>query len=388
MKNKNFYLTKLRGQKMSEFSKSTSVFLTFLLLAVCAAADSPNEPAKETAPAISRWLVSPELLKDSYLKVLWQTELPLVPAENIQRLTIIGGNIYALSTRNYIVCLNGQTGAVIFSRPLTQPGLPVVGLDLYKNELLTIAGNELLQINTLTGVEIGKQRLDFGVTCPAARNASYFYIPAVNNRLRAFRAQDKVLAFEAVASNVSKITSVITNENDVIFATDAGNIISITPNSPQKLWQFDAQDGIVKPIIKDANSLFAASKDTNVYKLDILTGNLIWKYQADAILEKGPRVTSETVYQYARGKGVTAIDKNTGQKLWELNKAVDFLAESKGISYLITGSGELIAMDNKKAKKLYSVKFEGPLKTAANTANSKIYIADNLGRIACLVPIE
>ena len=45
-------------------------------------------------------------------------------------------------------------------------------------------------------------------------------------------------------------------------------------------------------------------------------------------------------------------------------------------------------MDNKKAKKLYSVKFEGPLKTAANTADSKIYIADNTGRIACLVPIE
>ena len=369
---------------MSKISQCRPVLLTFLLV-FCAAANSPNEPAKE---GISKLLVSPELLKDSDLKVLWQTELPLVPKETLQHLTIIGGNIYALSTRNYIICMNGQTGAVIFSRPLTQPGLPVVGFDLYKNELITIAGNELLRINAATGAEIGKQRLDFGITCPAARNSSYFYVAATNNRLRALRAEDNVLAFEAVAANVSKITSVIADENYVVFATDTGNIISIKPNTPEKLWQFDAQDGAARPMIKDANSLFVAGKDTNVYKLDILTGNLIWKCQTDAILEKGPRVTSETVYQYARGKGVTAIDKNSGQKLWELNDAVDLLAEAKGKSYLITAGGELVAMNGKNAKKLYSVKLGNALKNAANVTNSKIYIADGIGRIACLKPIE
>ena len=369
---------------MSKILKCRHVLLVVFLV-FCAAANSPNEPVKED---ISRWLVSPELLKDSDLKILWQTELPLVPTESLQRLTIIEGNIYALSNRNYIVCLSGETGSVIFSRPLTQAGLPVLGLELYKNELFSIAGNELLQINAATGAEISKKRLDFGITCPPARNGSYFYVATTENRLRALRVEDKVLAFEAVAENVSKITSVIADENYVVFATDAGNVVSIRSGNPEKLWQFDAQASITKPIIKDANSLFVAGRDTNVYKLDVLTGNLVWKYQADAILEKGPRVTSEIVYQYARGKGVTAIDKNSGKKLWELNKAVDLLAEANGKSYLITGTGELIAMDNKKAKKLYSVKFDNALKNAANVTSSEIYIADAMGRIACLKPIE
>jgi len=354
-------------------------------LVFCMAVNSPAEPLNE---GISRGLVSPQLLKDTDLKILWQTELPLVPTENLRQLTIIGGNIYALSSRNYIVCLNGDTGTVIFSKPLAQAGLPIVGLELYKDELFSIAGNDLLQINAATGVEIGKKRLDFGITCPPARNSSYFYVATIENRLRALRAEDKVLAFETVAANVSKITSVIADENYVTFAAAAGNIISIRPNSPEKLWQFDALDSIADPMIKNANSLFVASKDTNVYKLDILTGNLIWKYQTGAMLENGPRVTSETVYQYARGKGVTAIDKNSGQKLWELNDAVDLLAEAKGKSYLITAGGELVAMNGKNAKKLYSVKLGNALKNAANVTNSKIYIADGIGRIACLKPIE
>jgi hypothetical protein len=45
-------------------------------------------------------------------------------------------------------------------------------------------------------------------------------------------------------------------------------------------------------------------------------------------------------------------------------------------------------MDNIKSKKLYSVNFAGVSKHASNITDDKIYIADNLGRIACLQPVE
>ena len=45
-------------------------------------------------------------------------------------------------------------------------------------------------------------------------------------------------------------------------------------------------------------------------------------------------------------------------------------------------------MDNEQAKHLYTVNFAGVSRYAANVADSKMYIADETGRIACLKPFK
>jgi hypothetical protein len=336
----------------------------------------------------SRHLVSRELLKQAELEILWETKLPIKVGESLERLFILGNRIYGLSSENYLVSINREKGNVIFSRSIAEVGFPVVGLELYKDGLFSIAGNMLVEINPDTGLERSAKRLEFGVTCPAARNKSYFYVAGSDNRLHTFRSEDKVQVFEVAAKSDAEIVSVVADENSVIFATKAGNVISITPDRPERLWQFNAAGGIATPIVKDAESLFIASKDTNIYKLNERTGKFVWKYQMRAMLEKGPQVTERTIYQYARDEGLSAIDKESGKLLWQLGKGVDLLAEADGKAYVITKMGTLVVIDNKKAKQLYSVDFEAVSRFASNTTDSKIYIADTRGRIACLQPIK
>jgi outer membrane protein assembly factor BamB len=115
---------------------------------------------------------------------------------------------------------------------------------------------------------------------------------------------------------------------------------------------------------------------------------LIWKHQTAAILKDAPIVTREIVYQHVKGKGLTAINKNTGTALWHVPGGVDLLTEAKNKAYVITDTRTLVVMDNIKAKKLYAVNLTGVTKHASNITDDKIYIADNIGRIACLQPIE
>ncbi len=336
----------------------------------------------------SRWLVSPELLKNTGLEIVWQNELPLKQGESLRGLHILGNRIYALSDHNYMVSLDREKGNMIFSRVVAPADLPVVGLELYKDELMSIIGNELVEINPGFGTERSAKRLGFGVVCPAARNSSYFYISGTDRRIHALRAEDKVQVFEVAADNDSMITSVVADEGFVVFATDAGNCVSIRPDGPKRLWQFDAAGAIAGPIVRDANSLFFASEDTNVYKLDVLTGEFIWKYQTAAVLDRAPQISKKVVYQYVRDKGLTAIDRQSGKFMWEVPEGVSLLTEANGKAYVITGTGTLVVMDNKKIKELYSVNFAGVSKYVANMADSKIYIADSNGRIACLKPGE
>jgi outer membrane protein assembly factor BamB len=220
------------------------------------------------------------------------------------------------------------------------------------------------------------------------RNEPFFYIAGTDMRMHALRSGDKVQVFEVAAKSDSRITSVVADENSVIFSTEAGEVISIEAEKSKKLWQFNAGDGIAGPIVKDAASLFVASKDTDVYRLNAGNGKLIWKHQTGAMLEKGPLVTESIVYQYARGEGLSAIDKENGKLLWQMADGEDLLAESNGKAYVITKTGTLAVMDNKKTKQLYSADFTAVSRYASNTTDSRIYIADTNGRIACLQPIK
>ncbi len=338
----------------------------------------------------SWWLVSPELLKHAKLEIVWQTQLLLEEGESLKDLHILGNRIYALSNRNYIVSLDGKKGGVIFERPFAPLGFRIIGLELYNDELFSVVGSELLEINLEFGTERSNTALEFGIVCPAARNSSYFYVSGTDGRMHAFRADDKVQVFKVAADNDSMITSIIADDNLVIFGTEGGNVVSITPDGPQRLWQFDAAGSIAGRIVRDGDSLFFASKDTNVYRIDIVDSSkreFAWKYQTEAVLEEAPRVTPEVVYQHVRYKGLEAINRKSGKLMWEVQGGIDLLAETAGKAYVIA-QGKLVVMDNKKAKRLYSVNFAGISKYTANMADPKIYIANETGRIACLKPVE
>lgn len=344
------------------------------------------------AASDSGQLVSAELLRHAGLKTIWESDLPIRKAENLEQLLILGNRIYAISDRNYMTCLNKENGERVFAKVFAPPGVPITGLKLYGDELLLAGGSKLLQFDAESGDKLKSVDVGFGITCPASRNSSYFYVAGTDNRLHAYRADDRVQAFEVAAENGSTITSIVADDNLVVFATAAGNVLGVAPDVPKFLWQFDAADAIAGPVVKDFMSLFFASADTSVYRVDIVglpeMKRLVWKYQAAAVLDKSPRVTQEAVYQHVRGKGVTAIDKETGSFLWQVPGGVDLLAEARGKAYVITKAGKLVVMDNARARKLYSVNFGAVTVYASNTGDERIYIADKRGRVMCLQPVE
>ena len=344
---------------------------------------------KEPYRAVSDGLVSKELLEAANLELLWQIELPIKARENLAELHLLADQIYALSDRNYLVAMDRHNGIPIFSGPFGEADLPVLGLKLYDNDkLFAIAGNELVEMNSQTGSVIDRQRIVFTAETPAARNDFYYYVAGSDRRLHALRLADKIQIFEAAPRNDSLITSVVADNDSVIFSTDMGNVVSIRPDGPTRLWRFDADGPITSQIVRNGNYLYVASKDTNVYKLDARTGKLVWKYQTPAQLDKSPQVSAKVVYQRVRDKGLTAISKSGGRFLWHVRDGIGLLAEAGNKAYIVTSDGTLIVMDNQRGRQSYSVNFTGVSKFVTNFVDSKIYIADRFSRVACLRPAK
>jgi hypothetical protein len=333
-------------------------------------------------------LIWPELLEHAKLKIVWENELPFNESEKQDRLYIEGNYFYSFTDDNYIVSLDKNDGSFIFGRSYAPTGFPVLGFELYGDELFSIIGNELVEIRAASGIEVSKTRLKFGVSCPAVRNYTNFYVAGVDRRVHVLSADKKVERFKAAADDDSIITSIVTIEDMIIFGTETGKIVAMKYDEPKLLWEFKARSGIAGTLVLDDMTLFAASRDTNVYMIDATKGQLVWKFQTEAILDKNPTVTKNTVYQYVWGKGLTALDRATGQLIWRAPGGLELLSEVSGIAYVIKEDETLAVMDNKKGKELYSVNFSGVTRYVANTEDSKIYIGDDYGRVACIEPVE
>ncbi|TFG44713.1 MAG: hypothetical protein E4H40_09110, partial [Candidatus Brocadiia bacterium] len=284
-----------------------------------------------------------------------------------------------------------------FSETVAEKGLPVEKIGYFEGSLISVVGNKLVEMDPESGKVLRSSTWKLGLSCPAVRNEYFYYLGAMDNRVHVLQADRHIQVFELAAESDATITSIITEDELVIFSTVAGDVIctkilikdNVRSGSHVKLWSFKAADSVIGPMVKKGDKIIFASKDTNVYCLDInRKGELLWKYQTAAILDKAPNVKNDIVYQYVCGKGLIALDVNSGKLLWELKGGLSLLSESGAKSYVITDSGKLAVISKKEQKLIYSANLSGVTLHAVNVGDSKIYIGDKTGRVMCLKPVE
>ncbi len=335
--------------------------------------------------------VSPELLKHAGLKIVWEGKLPMRNSESLRRLFFIGDKLYGLSNKNYMTSMDISTGKTVFATQVAPKGVTIGRMILHEGVLLTAHGGSVVMIDPKSGDRLRTSRMDYDVVCPPGANSSFLYLSGDDNRLHVLRAEDRVEIFEVADDNQSKITSILADDSSVIFATDAGNVVSMLPDRAKRLWKFDAADSIVGSMVRDGSSLFFASNDTNVYRLNITgSGNraFVWKHQVPGIPENEPRVTRSVVYQAVRGKGVVAIEISSARQLWILPDGAEFLAERGNLAYVLTHHNTLAVMDNGAGRKLYEVNFAAVSMSAPNVIDSNIYVGGESGWVMCLQPVR
>ncbi|MBN1973948.1 MAG: PQQ-binding-like beta-propeller repeat protein [Sedimentisphaerales bacterium] len=342
---------------------------------------------------ISMNLVSPGLLEAANLKLVWESSLPMKKNESMEQMVILGDQIYLISNRNFAMALDRKTGDKIFNRTIALEGLIIEGIIDINDQIIYVVGNRYVELEAKTGNEKKSTEVGYGIESPVVRNNSFFYVSGTDRRLHVLKAEERVEFFKVASENDAMITTVVPGEDYIIFGTDKGDLYSMLPDSPKSLWKFNAADGLVGQVVRDGNDLYFSSKDMNVYKIDasnMYSYKFVWKTLVPGIIQKGPRVTRNMVYQnaFSKNMSVSAMDKDTGRIIWEVAGGVELLAESRGRAYIITEDNTLVVMHNASAKNVYSANFADVTRYACNTMDSKIYIGDKAGRIACLEPLN
>ena len=117
-------------------------------------------------------------------------------------------------------------------------------------------------------------------------------------------------------------------------------------------------------------------------------GKLVWNYLTAAMLMEAPVATSRYVYQHVDGKGLLAIDRQSGELSWRVPNGVALLSENGRKVYVMTSDNTLVVMDERKKQKIGEVSLVGVTHWVSNIWGQRIYLADKYGRIVCVKPIE
>jgi hypothetical protein len=360
-------------------------FRVCLLLGVCLLWNMAF-PAGAAEPSVP---ISKELLDHAGLDIVWQAALPILDKERIGTMIVLEDRLDVRSTRNYVWSMERNTGKTVFAESIAPRDLLVLGWTAYNDRLITVINNQIVEFDKNTGRRQQVNDPKVGIVAPVARNSQYFYVAGGDRRLHAFRATDMVRIFNGDPGKDSMVTSVLADDDMVVVGTEAGDLVAMATNMPRKLWEFDAPGALAGPLVRDGSSFYFASKDTYVYRIDMVGPtrvSFVWRHQTEAFLDREPRVARNAVYQYALYRGLCAIDKQLGTTLWMLPEGLDLLAEAGNRAYILTSNKTLAVMDNTTGKYVCCANFGTIAKYATNTMDGKIYVADERGRVVCLQP--
>ncbi len=106
------------------------------------------------------------------------------------------------------------------------------------------------------------------------------------------------------------------------------NVYCLDAMTGQFIWKFKARDriGIASPVVANG-VIYIGSYDQNMYALDAKTGALVWKFFTRGEIIDSAVVLNDTAYFGSKDKFFYAVDAKTGAERWKLRTMGEIICD-------------------------------------------------------------
>jgi outer membrane protein assembly factor BamB len=147
---------------------------------------------------------------------------------------------------------------------------------------------------------------------------------------------------------------------------------------------FRAHGKVVARLNHHSGIAYLASDDFNVYAIEVVSGNLLWRFTAGGPIERPPVVLEEDVYVAPERFGLYRLDRDTGRERWQNRNADRYLASNDLFVYALDRLGRLIILDRARGTQLATLDVRGWDIAVSNEWSDRIFLAANDGQVICL----
>ncbi|MFO0825771.1 MAG: PQQ-binding-like beta-propeller repeat protein [Gemmataceae bacterium] len=144
-------------------------------------------------------------------------------------------------------------------------------------------------------------------------------------KLRSFAAPivlGKAVVYAVGTGNMVHDTEDYPEEGEKKDKDPAGAVVALETETGKELWRYDLPRAVHVALAGDAFSVYAASRDGNVYAIDRKTGKLRWKTSIGNAIMAPPAVATSggmpvAVYAVSREGSVVCLNPHTGKAVWQ-----------------------------------------------------------------------
>lgn len=187
----------------------------------------------------------------------------------------------------------------------------------------------------------------------------------------------------------------------LFVTTGWGKLIALEGRSGRLLWQQDLSGPVRAAPATDSGRVFAITLANRSYALDAASGRVLWTHEgieeiATVLGGASPAVEGTTVLMpYSSGE-IYALHVENGRVIWNDNlspsRRTDPLSDlaqirgepviDRGVAYVASHAGTLVAFDMKRGSRIWEVNFGGIQRPWA--AGDWVFLVTNEAEVVCL----
>jgi len=324
-------------------------------------------------------------LRGAGLAQYWQVDLPLDRHEQLDRLELVGDNLYCMTDCGTVAAVHAPTGVIRWIVSVTAAGRPVFGPTNTSQDALVTTPETLARYDQVSGESAGKLRIGFMPSCPAVADAEHVYAAGLDKLMRCIRLVDEVLIWQVQTAD-PVISAPVLTESALFFASRDGVVYSCRPQSKRERWTVELDEPILADLQVSGQAVVVSSTAGSVYCLDSESGRVRWRFRTPGQLLHSPAATQDAVYQHSQDHGLYALDLATGRQLWHRRAGWQFLGQHGSIAYLFDGMGLIVGVDNRTGEDVGTARAGGVELAAVNRKGSDLFVASSKGSVLCIHP--
>jgi len=366
------------------------------------------------------------------LEVYWRLALPMRLAEQVTRVTLLDEHLYALTDRGELFTIRAESGLVRWQRPIVRPGevlFPLTHASVEQGLGPVVAttpawvafldretGREIPFVDPRTGQKRESLSLDMAPNTSMVADANYLYGAMVNMQFAAYQRKDGFVRWVIGAGAPASISPRLL-PGRVLFASDKGRfvmvstertdfgmvvwkaqvataplerVIGLTSQQREMLWPREATTTPLEPVFLSPTDLIFTATDRVVYSIDPRTGpangQVRWRHGLTRRPGEGPAVVGDLVFQEDPGRGLLAIDRQSGRLRWLLPRGRRLLSRAAGAVYVLGRDGLLFVVDETTGAIRDRIPSSGATFAPTDPAADAVFLADTGGRLLCMRP--
>ncbi len=292
--------------------------------------------------------------------------------------------LFAMTSAGTIQAIDTKTGETLWTTEGEVGDVSAVGIAVNSKYVAMVSAARLYLIDRADGHHLWSRRTSGAISAAPAMSKDHAFVVLLNGLVEGYRLDDPAAFVWQYQSHGRTFQSPIITGKILSWPAGRGSLYVALTDSPRVLFHVETNDEIVVAPAEQAPYLYVGSLDGYLYCFHELTGSERWRYATGFAITSPPAVVGEKVFVASEGPSLHAVDTLTGQPLWRVEGASQFVASGKHHTYGMDRYGALLVLANESGRITGRLATGEGSSALVNDQSDRIFLTSDRGLVQCL----